>query len=259
MMRRLELYSCIIAAALCITGFFFQVDEICAENNRTKPIYRIVIDPGHGGDDRGTVGPGGYAESLLTMDLALQLKAGIERELGLNVYLTRNEDENPGIAERAAIANGVKADLFISIHAGGSLEGESPGFNVYYQSYNRQAGMSDKDAAFAVSEEPRIWETAQGRHLNASRRLAKELERALTEVLRYKSGGSVGLPLALLKGADQPAVVIEVGALADAEAERRLTTDGYRDALARALIKGIESYIYWVEENENPSQSDIIQ
>ncbi|MFH1137136.1 MAG: N-acetylmuramoyl-L-alanine amidase [Pseudomonadota bacterium] len=206
--------------------------------------WRVVLDPGHGGRDVGIVGPSGLTESWLTLELAGRLKAVLENEPGFNVQLARRDNEkNPSLAERTALANRVKADFFASLHAGSSLERGGAGFKVYYQDYGRQEGLSGK-MILPDSGRPGLgeWILNQAGFLDLSRKAAVEIDLALGEVLRKKTSGPIGLPLAVLAGAAQPAVLIEVGALTDPADEARLASPEYREALVRGLARGIESW-----------------
>lgn len=212
-------------------------------------LKRLMIDPGHGGPDRGVEGPSGWPEGQLTLSLAKQLKAVLEARWDVKVFLTREEGQHPTLLERTIKANALKADLFISLHARGSLSESVKGFKVYYQDYGRQADLAEAAARLDQSEgaEPE-WRLNQAAWLSASTALAREIDRALQDVLHLKSDGPTGLPLALLAGARQPAVLVEVGALTNPEEERRLKTQGYKDALTRALILGIESWARQMEQ-----------
>src|SRR5207244_2902907 len=83
----------------------------------TGGLRTIVIDPGHGGEDEGVKGAGGTKEKDLVLAVARRLKAAIEGRLGVRVVLTREDDHNVALVNRAAIANNSKAALFISLHA----------------------------------------------------------------------------------------------------------------------------------------------
>ncbi len=95
-------------------------------------IGRIVIDPGHGGHDLGTVGPGGLYEKDLVLSIARELQTLLIKNLGAEVVLTRNEDVFLSLEERSAIANQYRADLFISIHANSSRHRSISGVETYY-------------------------------------------------------------------------------------------------------------------------------
>src|SRR6266581_4943303 len=96
-------------------------------------IGRIVIDPGHGGHDTGTIGPTGLMEKDLCLDVALRLGKIIEQRLpGADVVYTRSDDTFVPLEERTSIANQAKADLFISIHANSSRDTGARGIETYY-------------------------------------------------------------------------------------------------------------------------------
>ena len=202
-----------------------------------------MIDPGHGGDDRGIEGPSGWPEAQLAITLSQQLKTALEARLGVKAFLTREAGQNPTLLERTTKANALKADLLISIHARGAVSEGVRGFMVYYQDYDVQADAVEKSTDMDQPEEAGLpWHLNQTLRLAASKSLAQEIHRALEDVLHIKCEGPVGLPLALLAGARQPAILVEVGSLTNPEEERRLKTQGYKDALTRALILGIESW-----------------
>ena len=212
----------------------------------------MVIDPGHGGGDAGVVGPGGQTEGELVFDLAVRLEKALKKELGVRAVLTREAEGNPAAAERAALANTLGSDLFLSLHAAGYASAAVSGYRVYYQDYRRVSGLGGESAAAGDDPGPRReWILSQAGFARPSRRLADEMDRALVEVLRRRSGGPLGLPLAVLAGASQPAVLIEVGTLTNPEEERRLASDGYRDALVRALVLGLSSWGHWVIDDSS--------
>ncbi len=101
-------------------------------------IGKIVIDPGHGGHDTGTVGPRGLREKDLVLDVALRLRALIGRRTGAEVVMTRSEDTFIPLEERTAIANQKGADLFISIHANASRDPGARGIETYYLNFTTE-------------------------------------------------------------------------------------------------------------------------
>ena len=246
--NRVIFFGLLFALVVAAGPAFGQTPE------ETEPVIGLaVIDPGHGGDDLGVTDPSGWPESRLTLSLAQQIKKALEDELGLRVYLTREEGQSPSLLERTALANRLKADLFVSIHAGGAREDDVSGYGVYYQSYRLQAGLESRLEEEIRENEPpggpRTWETAQAAHQKASIDLARELGRSLSEVLRVSRRPPQGLPLAVLAGVDQPAVLLEVGYLTNAEEARRLRTPGYQEALTRAVVRGIKN---WSDQLRGP-------
>jgi len=184
----------------------------------------------------------------LTGALARQLKVSLEKELGVQVFLTREGEENPDLFERTAMVNRLRGQLFISIHAGGFEQGNVSGFGVFYQDYSLQPDLPAPAFRGGVQEEPIQWALAQTRYIIPSRRLAGELNRSLSQALRIKNQGVVGLPLAVLAGASRPAVLVEVGHLTNPNEEKRLKSQRYRDLVVQGLVQGINSYQEWVRE-----------
>jgi N-acetylmuramoyl-L-alanine amidase len=179
--------------------------------------------------------------------MARQFKAALEQEMGVQVYLTRDDDQALSLTERTELANALKADLFISFHAAGAFSKDRTGFRVYYQDCRIQPGLSVDQTSEVQTGLVQEWDVAQAPHAAASHKLAEEIDRALSEILRSSSRGPIGLPLTILAGAGQPAVLIEVGTLTNAEEERRLKTKGYRDALTTALLRGVRVWRHWYE------------
>lgn len=236
---RLSRYILFLLILLATSAIVAVSAPVCADDRSVRIIERVTIDPGHGGDDKGVVGPGGLAESRLVYDLAVQVKEALESELDLKVFLTHEEDRKPSLIERTGRANGIQSDLLLSIHAGGGYPGDGSGYGIFYQGYGFQSGLADAVKTPGPSEK---WAHAQFGHIAASKLLAGELSRALQEVLRIKGYGPSEQPLALLAGSAQPAVLLEVGDLTNPEGERRLRTQGYRDALTRAIVLGIREW-----------------
>ncbi len=112
-------------------------------------IHTIVIDPGHGGDETGAVGPGGELEKDLTLELARSLRTRLAQRLPVKVVLTRDGDAELPLDTRAAIANQNKADLFVSIHLNSSLGAGAHGAETYFLSME----ASDERAADTAASE----------------------------------------------------------------------------------------------------------
>ena len=98
-------------------------------------VGRIVIDPGHGGHDTGTIGPTGLEEKTVVLDVALKLRKLLEQNTGCEVVMTRSGDTFVPLEERTAIANEKSADLFISIHANASQDNSARGIETYYLNF----------------------------------------------------------------------------------------------------------------------------
>jgi len=105
-----------------------------AGSTRVAPATVIVLDPGHGGVETGAVGPGGVQEKEVVLDLARRLQAALQKEPGVAVVLTRDEDRQVARDERTAIANQNRAELFVSLHLNSSPAKGAAGAETYFLS-----------------------------------------------------------------------------------------------------------------------------
>jgi N-acetylmuramoyl-L-alanine amidase len=232
---------------------------------RAPGVHVIVIDPGHGGQETGAIGPGGVQEKELTLELARELAAKLGR-LGVQTVLTRTDDMLVKLDDRSAIANQNRADLFISIHLNSSLGAGASGTETYFlspQASDPRAASSaaaentapapaaTSDAAGgagapSATEQQDVdlilWDLAQSRHLAESQRFATMIQTQLNEALQIKDRGVKQAPFRVLKGATMPAVLVELGFINNPEEEKKLQDPVYRDQILDALVTAIARY-----------------
>ncbi|HSA95577.1 MAG TPA: N-acetylmuramoyl-L-alanine amidase, partial [Acidobacteriota bacterium] len=122
--------------ALLFFGTFAAASLAAVQTAGPARVQTIVIDPGHGGIETGAKGKFGNLEKDITLAVALKLKALIEKNLGLAVFLTRDRDVDVSNETRAATANNHKAGLFISIHANGAVQRKAAGSETFFLSVN---------------------------------------------------------------------------------------------------------------------------
>lgn len=159
-------------AVIFLFLFIFSFHIYAGQPGAGTRVITIAIDPGHGGEiDFGAKGPGGKLEK----DMTLKLAGMIASDLGarFNIILTRTEDTDLGIQERTAVANHFKADLFISIHAGGSFVNKTRGMSISYFTDTHQ-----NTAENGVFQEP-------GKHPPALPPAAEGEERLKTAATSY--------------------------------------------------------------------------
>jgi N-acetylmuramoyl-L-alanine amidase len=203
------------------------------------PPARIVLDPGHGGRETGARGPTGLMEKTVTLELARKLALKLEPDF--QVLLTRGDDYQVDLTQRAAIANQSNALLMVSIHTGSSFLHRTEGIGVFYYAPLRVDGTATtppNDEAAAQR-----WRNAQLRHKKASMILAKSLYAALTGDAAGNDRDIRGVPLKVLEGADLPAVLVEVGYITHPDTEMELSTTEGIDRLSQALADGIRHYV----------------
>ncbi|HWP85993.1 MAG TPA: N-acetylmuramoyl-L-alanine amidase [Terriglobia bacterium] len=217
-------------------------------------IGRILIDPGHGGHDTGTIGPSGYTEKELVLDIAQRLGKLIEEQLGSEVIYTREDDRFVSLEDRAQMANQRQADLFISIHANSSRSKAAAGIETYYLSLTADPEALEVAAREnAVSQETiselqgLVSKIALNEKVDESRAFAEKVQAALRKNLargnaRKLDRGVKKAPFVVLIGADMPAILAEVTFLSNPEEEKRLRTEKHRQQIAEALYEGVASY-----------------
>ncbi len=214
-------------------------------------VSRIVIDPGHGGQDFGTSSPGGLHEKELVLDVSKRLATLLRRNLSDDVILTRTDDSFVSLEERTVMANEKKADLFISIHANSSPAHSASGIETFYLNFAASPGALDVASRENASSRKKVHELtdllqkiALNSKLDESREFATNVQNAL--ITGDKSNRNRGVKRAafiVLIGADMPAVLTEIGFVSNPTEEANLRRGDYRQKLAEQLYKGIESYV----------------
>jgi N-acetylmuramoyl-L-alanine amidase len=220
-------------------------------------LQTIVIDPGHGGQDPGAIGPGGLQEKEVTLDIARRVALLAAEELGIKAVLTRPRDQFLSLRERTAFANRQKGDLFVSIHVNAAPGATATGTETYFLSSEATDNAARAAAAFenkviALEPGPRggardlvrtiLWDLTQSEFQQESSHLAEAIEDSLDRALRQPSRGVKQAPFYVLGGAAMPAVLVEIGFLTNPQEEQRLRDDGYRDRIARAIVAGLAQY-----------------
>ncbi|MBU0986920.1 MAG: N-acetylmuramoyl-L-alanine amidase [Proteobacteria bacterium] len=202
----------------------------------------IVLDPGHGGRDTGAKGPDGTFEKTVTMNLARMTAA----ELGsrYKVILTRTDDYVMDIPSRTAVANHASADLFISIHSGGSFLHQVGGISVYY--FKEPSGIAltpETEISSLKGSDSRIpWDNLQERHKTTSRVLSELIRKRINEQAIFINSRIQGAPLMVLAGADLPAIVVEIGYITNPAEEKALLDINTLSQIAKGIRNGIENY-----------------
>jgi len=218
-------------------------------------IGRIVIDPGHGGHDTGTIGPTGLREKDVVLDVALRLRRLIETRLGSQVIMTRHDDTFIPLEERTAIANEKAADLFISIHANASHDPSARGIEAYYLNFTSDPGAlalaarenaTSQESVHQLSK--LIQKIALSEKIDESRQFAGVVDRSMVRQLarqgvREPNRGVKKAPFVVLIGANMPSILAEISFLTNPHDERLLRKPAYRQKIAEALYAGVAQYV----------------
>jgi N-acetylmuramoyl-L-alanine amidase len=218
-------------------------------------IARIVIDPGHGGHDTGTIGPTGLKEKDVVLDVGKRLKKLIEEKAGAEVVMTRTDDTFIPLEERTAVANEKAADLFISIHANASRSQRARGIETYYLNFT-----SDRDALEVAARENAttqesvhelqnlIKKIAMTEKIEESQEFATQVQREVYSRLvkagsKQRNRGVKKAPFVVLIGANMPSILTEVSFLTNPYDERMMKKAEHRERIADALYRGIARYV----------------
>jgi N-acetylmuramoyl-L-alanine amidase len=215
---------------------------------------RIVIDPGHGGHDPGTIGPGGLQEKDLVLDVSLRLEKLVRAELGAEVIMTRSTDAYVPLEERTAIANSKGADLFLSVHGNASRDHRARGIETYFLSFaqdSHAAAVAARENAISAATLKDLQQLVKAITLNSkideSRDFAASVQEAMVQNVRQQHAvedrGVHTAPFYVLIGANMPSVLAEIAFVTNPDDEKRLKTRDYRDLIARALLRGVKSYL----------------
>jgi N-acetylmuramoyl-L-alanine amidase len=218
-------------------------------------IGKIVIDPGHGGHDTGSIGPNGLEEKDLVLDVGRRLGKLLQARLGADVVFTRKDDTFIPLETRTSIANQEQADLFVSIHANSSRDSDARGVETYYLNFTSSAEALDVAARENAASDKSIHELqdlvkkiALKEKIEESREFASNVQRALHSGLSAKNPGirDRGVkkaPFVVLIGANMPSILAEISFVSNPGDERRLTTPEYRQRIAESLYRGISKYV----------------
>jgi N-acetylmuramoyl-L-alanine amidase len=218
-------------------------------------IGKIVIDPGHGGHDTGTIGPTGLEEKDLVLDVSKRLGKLLQTRLGAEVIYTRRDDTFIPLETRTAIANQEAADLFVSVHANSSHDRDARGVETYYLNFTSSPEALEVAARENAVSEKSIHELqdlvkkiALKEKIEESQEFATDVQRSLHTGLAAKSPGQRDrgvkkAPFIVLIGANMPSILAEISFLSNPGDEHRLETADYRQKIAESLYRGIAKYV----------------
>jgi N-acetylmuramoyl-L-alanine amidase len=230
-----------------------------AEQRRVDRLVIVALDPGHGGEDPGAIGPSGLREKDVVLAVALALREKLNALPGMRVMLTRDADFFVPLQDRVRKARRVQADLFVSLHADAFLRPEARGASVFALSTR---GASSSTARWMANKEnaadqvggvnvkavrdPQVLHamldmstTAQ---IKDSLRLGNEVLARIAKVGRLHKGQVEQAGFAVLKAPDIPSILVETAFISNPEEEAQLRDPAYRAQLVQALAAGIKRY-----------------
>jgi len=228
----------------------------------TDRLIIIALDPGHGGEDPGAIGPGGTREKNVVLRLAHRLRERINNSNvngnPMRAFLTRDADFFVPLHVRVQKARAVQADLFVSIHADAFYTPHPQGASVFALS---QSGASSSAARWMAERENKadqigglnvkskdaqvknvLFDMSTTAQINDSLKLGSAMLGEIGRVGKLHKGRVEQAGFAVLKAPDIPSVLVEAAFISNPEEEAKLNSDVYQDQVADALMRGIEGY-----------------
>lgn len=227
-------------------------------SSTARRLLTIVIDPGHGGEDPGARGRRGTYEKKVTLIISRKLKALIDAEPDMRALLTRDGDFFIRLDDRVEKARRVKADLFVSIHADAVRKANVRGSSVFALSEratSRTAQLlaereNTADLIGGVSLEGKdrhlkmtLADLSLTTQISDSLKLGRAVLGELGGVNPLHKQDVEQAGFAVLKAPDIPSILVETAFISNPEEERRLNDAAYQEKVARAILRGIKSYI----------------
>jgi N-acetylmuramoyl-L-alanine amidase len=226
---------------------------------RVERLIIVALDPGHGGEDPGAIGPSGLKEKDVVLAVALALRDRLNEQKNLRAFLTRDGDYFVPLAERVRKARRVQADLFVSIHADAFLRREARGASVFALSDRGATStaarwLADKENAADVvggvnakaGSDVHVLRTLLDMSTTAqikdSLRVGGEVLTQLDRVGRLHKPRVEQAGFAVLKAPDIPSILVETAFISNPEEEAQLADPDYRAKLVDALNAGIRRY-----------------
>jgi N-acetylmuramoyl-L-alanine amidase len=233
-----------------------------ASQDRTDRLIVIALDPGHGGEDPGAIGPGGTREKDVVLNIAKLLRDRINASSvngnPMRAYLTRDADFFIPLHVRVQKARRVQADLFVSIHADAFFTPQARGASVFALS---QGAASSAAARWMAQKENQadliggmnlggqdnqvqraLLDMSTAAQIKDSLQLGNQLLREIGSVGRLHKPRVEQAGFAVLKAPDIPSVLVETAFISNPEEEEKLRSEAYQKQLTEALMRGIQQY-----------------
>lgn len=209
-----------------------------------EPFTVVVLDPGHGGQDSGTM-KAGILEKELTLDVSHRARRILQLK-GVDVLLTRSDDTHVSLASRAAIANERRNCVFISIHFDNATRPAATGVETYY------AAHQTSRATLAPSWLPFLQRTSLEPAKVESQSLASFIQEALVTRTQAVDRGTTPHQFFVLANVRHPAVLVEGGFLTNTDEITKLATGDYREQIAAAISDGVMRYREVLRQQRTP-------
>jgi len=224
---------------------------------KEKSVRIVVIDPGHGGEDPGAIGPRGIREKDICLKIARDLKNDIDQTDGMKAFLTRTGDYFVPLRKRTQIAKELGADVFVSIHANASRSKRAYGTEVFFLSASgatdqaaREVAMRENEADLAGGIAPEteddivsiLTDMKQSNTIARSSELAEKIMDSLGRHQKLVTRGVKQARFTVLKSADFPSALAEIAFISNANEAVLLKSADFHDDVAALLAGALKEY-----------------
>jgi N-acetylmuramoyl-L-alanine amidase len=227
---------------------------------KVERLIIVALDPGHGGEDPGAIGPNGLREKDVVLQVALALRDQLNAQPNMRAFLTRDGDYFVPLAERVRKARRVQADLFVSVHADAFTNPAARGASVFALSDRGATStaarwLADKENAADAVGGVNLRTAASDRHLlrtlldmstaaqvKDSLRVGSEVLGQLDRIARLHKPRVEQAGFAVLKAPDIPSILVETAFISNPQEEAKLASPAYRAQLVTALLAGVRRY-----------------
>ena len=233
-------------------------DSASKSASRTNRLVIVAIDPGHGGEDPGAIGPSGLREKDVVLAVALQLRERLNAQPGMRAMLTRDADFFVPLHDRVRKARRVQADLFVSIHADAFFKPQARGASVFALSQGAATSAAARwmaqrenqaDAVGGINVKVKdssvmrtLFDMSTTAQIKDSLRLGGEVLGQIGRVGRLHKDRVEQAGFAVLKAPDIPSILVETAFISNPDEEAKLRDPRYRAQLVEALYTGIKRY-----------------
>ncbi len=233
------------------------ITKTLSDNDQKRDII-VYLDPGHGGEDPGAIGPGGVREKTVVLGIAQQLKKYLSAERGFKAVLTREGDYYIGLRKRTMIARQGQADMFVSIHADAFKKSSAKGASVFALSAK---GATSETARWLADSENRsdliggvgnlslddkgsvlagvLLDLSMTASLKSSLSVGQEVLNSMGQVSHLHKKRVEQAGFVVLKSPDIPSILVETGFISNPVEARKLSSSSYQKQMARAITKGV--------------------
>ena len=222
-----------------------------------------MLDPGHGGKDGGAVGRRGTLEKDINLSAAKELALRLRENGNFDVRLTRDSDVFVKLGDRSKLANDFNAELFVSLHCNAADQRSLSGFEVYFLSERATDPEAERLAEFensvlamegedVVQDEAAqvLYAMAKNEFINHAAEMAGLMTREISKKVDLRNRGVKQAAFLVLRGANQPAVLVEMAFLSNSRDEAKLVSEKYRGNIVDGIYEGILDYVKRTRHSE---------